>query len=137
MMISFENDDVKKYVFKGEMTVKGLTQFVADVQSGVAQPFLKSEEIPADNSQPVKVVVGKSFNDIVLDETKDVLVEFYAPWCGHCKSLEPKYEELAKNLAGNKNIVIAKVDATANEIAGVSIRSFPTIKLWADRKSVV
>lgn len=62
---------------------------------------MKSEEIPADNSAPVKVVVGKQFDEIVLDETKDVLVEFYAPWCGHCKALEPKYDELAKKLAYN------------------------------------
>jgi len=78
----------------------------------------------------VKVVVGKSFNDIVLDTTKDVLVEFYAPWCGHCKTLAPIYESLAKKLAHNKNLVIAKVDATANEIEGVSVKGFPSIKLW-------
>jgi len=65
-----------------------------------------------------------------LDDTKDVLVEFYAPWCGHCKSLEPKYDELAKKLAYNKNIVIAKIDATANEVPQVSVKSFPTIKLF-------
>jgi len=56
---------------------------------------LKSEEIPAHNDEPVKVLVGKNFEEIVYDETKDVLVEFYAPWCGHCKSLAPKYDELA------------------------------------------
>lgn len=59
---------------------------------------MKSEEIPESNDAPVKIVVGKNFDSIVMDETKDVLVEFYAPWCGHCKSLEPKYEELAKQL---------------------------------------
>jgi len=40
-------------------------------------------------------LVGKTFDNIVFDESHDVLVEFYAPWCGHCKSLAPKYEELA------------------------------------------
>ena len=43
----------------------------------------------------VKVVVASTFDEIVNDPTKDVLIEFYAPWCGHCKSLAPKYEELA------------------------------------------
>ena len=43
----------------------------------------------------MQVVVGKNFDSIVNDPTQDVLIEFYAPWCGHCKSLAPKYEELA------------------------------------------
>jgi protein disulfide-isomerase A1 len=65
-----------------------------------------------------------------MDETKDVLVEYYAPWCGHCKSLAPIYEELATKLKGNKNLVIAAMDATANEAEGVNIEGFPTIKFY-------
>ena len=45
-----------------------------------------------------QVVVGKTFNEIVNDPTKDVLIEFYAPWCGHCKSLEPIYNELGEKV---------------------------------------
>ena len=64
----------------------------------------------------LQVVVGENFEAIVNDPTKDVLIEFYAPWCGHCKSLEPKYKELGEKLAGVKDIVIAKMDATANDV---------------------
>lgn len=74
-------------------------------------------------------VVGSTFNDIVMvpsptsvsvsinrcqDPSKDVLLEFYAPWCGHCKSLAPVYKKLAKYVKGVKDLVIAKIDGTAN-----------------------
>lgn len=62
------------------------------------------------------------------------MVEFYAPWCGHCKQLAPKYEALAKRLAHNKKIVIAKCDSTANEIPGINIKGFPTLKYFPGNK---
>jgi len=46
-------------------------------------------------------------------------MEFYAPWCGHCKSLAPIYDKLAKRLAKNTNLVIGKMDSTANEVDSV------------------
>lgn len=44
------------------------------------------------------MVVADNFEEIVNNPSKDVLVEFYAPWCGHCKSLEPKYTELGEQV---------------------------------------
>lgn len=100
------------------MTAERLVKFVEDYKGNKLHPVFKSEEIPESNDEPVKIIVGKTWDKIVRDETKDVLVEFYAPWCGHCKSLQPIYDELATKLEDNKNIVIAKIDATANEIDG-------------------
>jgi len=121
---------VKKYVPEGEATVESLTQFYEDYASGKVSPFYKSEEVPASNDAPVKIVVGKNFKDIVLDSTKDVLIEFYAPWCGHCKKLEPIWNELATELSSIQNLVIAKMDSTANEVDGVEVSGFPTIKYY-------
>lgn len=77
----------------------------------------------------MKVVVGKTFDDIVMDSQKDVLIEFYAPWCGHCKKIEPEYLALGKKYKGEKNLVIAKMDATANDVPydSYKVEGFPTI----------
>jgi len=123
--------DLKKYNMNGDINETNILQFVKDWESGSLKAHLKSEEIPEKNDEPVKILVGKNFNDIVMDPTKDVLVEFYAPWCGHCKKLAPIYDELAKKIQHtNPNIVIAKMDSTLNEVDSVSIQGFPTLKYW-------
>ncbi|KAK3300963.1 protein disulfide-isomerase precursor [Chaetomium fimeti] len=115
-----------------EITFEAIKAFVDDFVAGKVEPSVKSEPIPETQEGPVTVVVAKNYNDIVLDDTKDVLIEFYAPWCGHCKSLAPKYEELAALYGKSEfkdQVVIAKVDATANDVPD-EIQGFPTIKLY-------
>jgi len=73
-----------------------------------------------------------TFDKIVLDSSKDVLVEFYAPWCGHCKRLAPDYEKVAAAFANEPNVVIAKIDADKHKISGgkYGVTGFPTIKFF-------
>jgi protein disulfide-isomerase A1 len=78
----------------------------------------------------VKTLVSTNFDEVAFDKSKDVLVEFYAPWCGHCKQLVPIYEQLGENFKDSATVVIAKMDATANELEHTKINSFPTIKLF-------
>ncbi|XP_077373733.1 protein disulfide-isomerase A3 [Festucalex cinctus] len=119
-----------KYVMTEEFTRDGkaLESFLQDYFDGKLKRYLKSEPIPESNDGPVKVLVAENFDAIVNDDSKDVLIEFYAPWCGHCKSLEPKYTELGEKLANDPNVVIAKMDATANDVPSpYEVSGFPTI----------
>lgn len=82
-------------------------------------------------------LIPNNFDEIVLKSGKPALVEFFAPWCGHCKKLAPVYEELATNFEFAKDKVsIAKVDADAEKELGrrFGVQGFPTLK-WFDGKS--
>ncbi|RAK75111.1 protein disulfide isomerase PDI1 [Aspergillus fijiensis CBS 313.89] len=116
-----------------ELKVEDLEIFIQDVLHGKIEPSIKSEPIPETQDGPVTVVVAHSYKELVLDNDKDVLLEFYAPWCGHCKALAPKYDELASLYVNNPDlaakVTVAKIDATANDVPD-PITGFPTIRLY-------
>lgn len=124
--------DKKKFVHTGEMTEQAISKFIEDVEAGRVEPKLKSEPWPASNEEPVRVVVGSTLQTEVFTADKDVMLEVYAPWCGHCKKLDPEYTKLAKKVKKEELtdlLSITKIDGTANDspVESIEWSGFPTI----------
>jgi len=109
--------------YNGGRTADDIIKFL----NGKAGTSRKIKTAPSD----VITLTSDNFDSVVLG-SKHVLVEFYAPWCGHCKSLAPTYEQLASVYAGEKDVVIAKIDASDESTIATKygITGFPTIKYF-------
>ncbi|KAM3420354.1 hypothetical protein BST61_g3635 [Cercospora zeina] len=84
-----------------------------------------------DKSSPVIQADGKSFNNIVNKSNHTSIVEFYAPWCGHCQNLKPAYEKAAKSLSGLAKVVAVNCDEDTNKqlCSQMGVQGFPTLKI--------
>eukprot|EP01071_Lankesteria_metandrocarpae_P002231 Lankesteria_metandrocarpae@DN2173_c0_g1_i1.p1 len=120
-----------RYVFPSDQKyeAEALISFFTDIKSGKIEKSLKSEPVPEKNDEAVKVVVGSTFNELVFRDDADTLLEVYAPWCGECRNVEPVYKEFAEKVASNKNIVVLKMDGSANEVdtSEYEFDRFPTL----------
>merc|ERR1719300_846728 len=117
-----------------EFSVDSFRDFMEDLKAGNLDAYIKSEAVPDNSANNVKVAVAKNFVELVTKSEKDVLVEFYAPWCGHCKKLTPIYDELGEKMA-EENVEIVKMDATANDVPpAYDVKGFPTL-YWVPKGS--
>ncbi|KAL6079377.1 Protein disulfide-isomerase A6 [Balamuthia mandrillaris] len=139
--IKLRNGD-KLYAYQGARTVEAFQEFAnGGYASASSSGFPSFEEVKLETKSDAKETVGEYPKEVIVltesnfDEkiaTGDWLVEFYAPWCGHCKKLAPTWEELATK--GKTNV--AKVDCTVekNLAKRFGIKGFPTIKYIRDGK---
>ncbi|XP_054442763.1 protein disulfide-isomerase A2 [Pteronotus mesoamericanus] len=126
-------ETTKKYMpaDRGLVTADSVTAFCHSVLSNKVKPYLLSQEVPPDwDQRPVKTLVGKNFEQVAFDETKNVFIKFYAPWCTHCKEMAPTWEALAEKYRDHEDIIIAELDATANELEAFPVHGFPTLKYF-------
>lgn len=114
---------------------KGSSSSSSSSSSGSSGGSGSGRKTKADVSDVVKLTEA-NFNALVTDSNDHWLVEFYAPWCGHCKQLAPEWEEAAQRLSGS--VKLGAVDATENgQLAQkYGVQGYPTIKLFpAGKKS--
>ncbi|XP_019843957.2 protein disulfide-isomerase A2 isoform X1 [Bos indicus] len=126
-------ETTKKYAPEhgAPVTAATITDFCRTVLGGGVKPYHLSQEVPPDwDQRPVKTLVGKNFEQVAFDETKNVFIKFYAPWCAHCKEMAPAWEELAEKYRDHEDVIIAELDATANELEAFPVHGFPTLKYF-------
>ena len=83
---------------------------------------------------PVVELTASNFKSEVLDSDSMWLVEFYAPWCGHCKQLAPSWELAAKQLKGVVKVGAVDMDAHGSVGQPYGVQGFPTIKFFGNDK---
>ncbi|KAH7567913.1 hypothetical protein ACOSP7_009825 [Xanthoceras sorbifolium] len=127
-LIVIQTNDGQKYL-KPNLEPDHIAPWVKEFKEGKVLPFKKSEPVPKENNEPVKVVVADTLQDMVFNSGKNVLIEFYAPWCGHCKKLAPILDEVAISYQNNADVLITKLDATANDIPNdtFDVQGYPTV----------
>ncbi|KAL4739159.1 hypothetical protein BDV11DRAFT_170303 [Aspergillus similis] len=85
---------------------------------------------------PVLQVNQKSYTQLIANSNYTSIVEFYAPWCGHCQNLKPAYEKAAKNLDGLAKVAAVNCDEDANKpfCGQMGVQGFPTLKIVTPSK---
>lgn len=130
-IVHAENENPTKYEMTGGINEENIMKLIGKWSKGKLKPFIRSEEVPKNNTGDLFILVGKNFKEEVLENDKDVLIYFVSPLCKTCKEFEPKLGELAKKLKQyNPKLLIAKMDPTVNDVDGYEIHNFPTIMLY-------
>lgn len=123
----FPAGSVEPEDYTGGRDLDSLVAFVAE-KSGV-KSLIKPPPPPA------ALTLDSSNFDDVVDGSKNVLVAFTAPWCGHCKNMKPAYEAVARAFEQeNSHCIVANMNADEADNKDIAhrygVRSFPTIKFF-------
>jgi len=127
------NNDPKKFKLKGVITAQSISTFTQNFVDGKIYEYVKSEPIIEPeymDPDDAVILVGDNFKQTVLDKEKDVFVDLFAPWCGHCIKLNPIWKNLYQELRHVPTLTIAKMSMTENEQDLYPIQGYPTILLF-------
>ncbi|TRM64680.1 thioredoxin-like protein [Schizophyllum amplum] len=121
------NGDGEAEPYESGRDLTSLVSFI-ETKSGV------KSSIPPPPPPAYTVADASDFDQVVLDDTKDVLVAFTAPWCGHCKRMKPEFEKTAKDFETEHNCLVVNVDAddakNKDLASKYGVSSYPTLKFF-------
>ena len=127
----FHVNNGTKYVHRGPHEGPALIDFVRSLQRGAQAAHARSQPVPAaSDGSLVTELVGSNFLSTSQDEEHDVLVMLYSPDCGHCRKLMPVYAKVAAELAKESDVIVAQMNADANDAVGLDPEGFPTILFY-------
>jgi len=124
-------DNLAKFVWKSpnnKIEAKDIEEFISNCTNNKGNRFFHSEDVADKNPSKLGIytLVRKNFNDFFAKNiNNDTLILFCSHLNRKCNRLERTYERLAKKLKNNKNLVVAEVDPTHNELDKVNIQEFP------------
>ncbi|CAD7937021.1 unnamed protein product [Amoebophrya sp. A120] len=111
-----------------------LVEWFKNVRDGKVARSFKSEPIPDYETEPgePKIVVAKTLEQSAFQANRDVFLNVFAPWCGHCKRFSPEFRKVARKVYLSKMdtmLFVAQMDGTANEspIDILQWTGFPTL----------
>lgn len=120
--------------YNGPRTAQGLADAVVNVIKKKINEKLGGGKSSGGSSDDVIELTDSNFDKLVLQSDDIWLVEFYAPWCGHCKNLAPHWAEAATKLKGK--VKLGALDATAHQskASEYNVQGYPTIKYFPPGK---
>ncbi|KAA8541790.1 hypothetical protein F0562_022942 [Nyssa sinensis] len=136
VVAAFDNRISSKYLLESDPIPSKIEEFCLGLLHGTLAPYYKSQPIPDDKESSIQTIVGKTFEDLVLSSSKNILLEVHTPWCINCEATSKQIEKLAKHFKGLDNLIFARIDASANEHPKLQIDDYPTLLFYpADDKS--
>lgn len=82
---NYESNSFNKFKYESEINEENFDKWISDLSGNKLNKYFQSDPLPINPLEDgVKIVVGSTFREIVLNTTNDVFLEIYAPWCTHC-----------------------------------------------------
>ncbi|CAN6927885.1 unnamed protein product [Brassica oleracea] len=130
VVAAFDNKLNSKYLLESDPSPSNIEKFCSGLADGTIPQYYRSEPVPDNENASIVTVVGKTFDELVLNSQENVLLEVHTPWCVNCEAMSKQVVKLAKHFKGFENLVFARIDSSTNEHAKLQVNDYPTILLY-------